>query len=182
MKRSLGPKTLVYPLPAFLIGTYDHTGKANIMTLAWGGICCSDPPLLAISIRKERWTYKAVLANGCFTVSIPPVALAAETDFAELGLTPVKGEFVNAPYVQECPVVLELSLHSHLHLGSHVQFIGKIEDVKAEDSCLDEKGNLALVKVDPLIFDSGERQYFQAGDPKHKAFSSDKTFWKKNNK
>ena len=191
MKRSLGSKTLVYPLPAFLIGTYDHTGKANIMTAAWGGICCSEPPMFTVSVRKERWTHKAILANGGFTVNIPSVALCAETDFAgiasgrdtdkfaELGLTPVKGGFVNAPYVRECPVVLELSLHSHLHLGSHTQFIGKIEDVKADENCLDEKGIPLLAKVDPLMYDGGARQYFQAGELKGSAFSCGKVFWKK---
>ncbi len=191
MKRSLGPKTLVYPLPAFLIGTYDEEGKPDIMTLAWGGICCSEPPLLAVSIRKERWTYKAILANECFTVSIPPASLAAETDFAgiasgrntdkfaELGLTPVKGEFVNAPYVRECPVVLELTLRSHQDLGSHTQFIGEIQDVKAEDACLDEKGNPVLARVDPLLYDGGSHQYFKAGEPQGKAFAGGKIFWKK---
>ena len=191
MKRSLGPKTLVYPLPIFLVGTYDETGKANIMSLAWGGICCSEPPLLAVSVRKERWTYKAILAGGCFTVSIPPATLAAETDFAgiasgrdtdkfaELGLTAVKGEFVGAPYVQECPVVLELTLHSHTDLGSHVQFIGEIEDCKVEDGCLNEAGVPVLAAINPLLYDGGAREYFQAGGPRGKAFAGGKIFWKK---
>ena len=77
MKLSIGPQTLVYPMPAFLIGTYDAGGKPNIMTAAWGGICCSEPPMLAVSVRKPRWTYEAVLQRKAFTIGIPSVRLAA---------------------------------------------------------------------------------------------------------
>ena len=192
MKRSLGPQTLVYPMPAFLIGTYDDTGKPNIMTVAWGGICCSAPPLAAVSVRKERWTYDAICARKAFTINIPSADMAARTDFAgmasggktdkfkELGLTPVRGEFADAPYVRECPMVLELSLHSATELGSQVLFIGEIKDVKAEESCLDENGKPVLEKLDPLIYDGGAREYYRPGAVVGKAFSGGKVFWKKN--
>ena len=191
MKRSLGPTTLVYPMPAFLGGTYDENGKPNIMAAAWGGICCSEPPLLAVSIRKQRHTYDAVLKRKAFTVSIPPSRLAAHVDFAgiapgkstdkfaELSLTPIKGEFVDAPYVQECPVILELSVHSSSDLGSHVQFIGEIKDVKVDTDCLDEAGKPVREKIDPLGYDGGMREYFQMGSSVCKAFSGGKIFGKK---
>ena len=191
MKRSLGPMTLVYPMPAFLIGTYDEAEKANIMTLAWGGICCSEPPLLAISLRKQRHTYNAILERKGFTVNIPSTQLAAHTDFAgiasgnatdkfkELSLTPVKAEFVDAPYVGECPAVLELSLHSTTELGSHVQVIGEIQDVKVDDECLDEMGKPVRGTIDPLCYDFGMREYFRTGPSMGKAFAGGKIFWKK---
>ncbi len=191
MKRSLGPKTLVYPLPAFLVGTYDATGKANIMTLAWGGICCSEPPLLAISVRKERWTYDAILNRKGFTVNVPSADLAAQTDFAgiasgrktdkfkELGFTAVKAEFVDAPYVRECPLIVELGLHSSMDLGSHTQFIGEIKDVKVNDDCLDANGTPVMAKLNPLSYDGGAREYYMAGGPMGKAFAGGKIFWKK---
>lgn len=191
MKRSLGPMTLVYPMPAFLVGTYDAGGKANIMTAAWGGICCSEPPLLAVSIRKQRWTHEAIQSRKSFTVNIPPAAMAAQVDFAgiasgrttdkfkELGLTPVKCEFVDAPYVEECPVIIELKLHSNLDLGSHVQFIGEIEDVKVNDNCLDDSGKPALDRINPLLYDGGMREYRQIGAPMGKAFAGGKIFWQK---
>lgn len=192
MKRSLGPKPLVYPLPAFLIGTYLADGKANIMTAAWAGICCSEPPLLAVSIRKERATHQAILDRNCFTVNIPRATMAAETDFAgiaggdktdkfaELNLTAVKGEFVDAPYVKECPVVLELALRSSTDLGSHTQFIGEITDAKIDDNCLDESGKPVISRINPLFYDGGGREYFQAGPPMGKAFAGGKIFWRKN--
>lgn len=191
MKRSLGPKTLVYPLPAFLVGTYDAAGKANIMTAAWGGICCSEPPLLSVSVRKERWTHKAIRERNAFTINVPSADLAAETDFAgiasgaktdkfaELPFTPVRAEFVDAPYIGECPVVVELALHSSHDLGSHEMFIGEIKDVKINENCLDGKGNPVLSRVDPLIYDGGSRAYYRAGEIAGKAFAGGKIFWKK---
>ncbi len=191
MKKSLGPQTLVYPMPAFLVGTYDDAGKANIMTAAWGGICCSEPPLLAVSVRKARWTYAAVLARKAFTVSIPSAKLAARTDFAgiasgrntdkfaQLGLSAVRGEFVDAPYVEECPVALELALHSSLDLGSHTQFIGEIKDVKIDENCLAETGKPDINLVDPLIYDGGGREYRQVGGHVGHAFAGGKIFWNK---
>ncbi|MDR3074028.1 MAG: flavin reductase family protein [Deltaproteobacteria bacterium] len=191
MKQSLGPITLLYPLPAFLVGSYDAAGKANIMTAAWGGICCSEPPLLAVSIRKGRWTYDAVMARGAFTINIPSVSLVAQVDFAgiasgkktdkfkELNLTAVRSDLVDAPYVGECPVVVEARLHSSQDLGSHVQFIGKIEDVKVDRECLDEDGKPVLFQINPLLYDAGTRQYHHIGAPMGKAFADGKIFWRK---
>ena len=71
MKKALGPVTLAYPMPAFLVAAYDEEGKANIMTAAWGGICCSNPPCIAVSVRPERWTHKAIVARKAFTVCVP---------------------------------------------------------------------------------------------------------------
>ena len=191
MKRSFGANTLVYPMPAFLIGTYDDEGKANIMTAAWGGICCSEPPMLAVSVRKQRWTFDAIQKRKAFTISIPSAKQAAETDFAgiasgrntdkfeALHLTAVKSDLVDAPYVGECPVVVELTLHTQLELGSHVQFIGEIKDVKIDEACLDAEGKPVMAKINPLVYDGGARQYHAVGDPMGKAFAGGKIFWKK---
>ncbi len=191
MKKSLGPQTLVYPMPAFLVGTYDETGRANIMTAAWGGICCSEPPLLAVSIRKNRKTYEALVARKAFTISIPSGQLAAQTDFAgiatgrntdkfaQLNLTPARGAFADAPYVEECPVVLELVVHSSQDLGSHVQFIGEIKDVKIDEDCLNEAGKPDIALVNPLLYDGGGREYRHVGSAAGKAFAGGKIFWEK---
>ncbi len=190
-KKSIGAKTLVYPMPAFLVGTYDEAGKPNIMTAAWGGICNSEPPMVAVSVRKARWTYAAILARKAFTICIPSAKLAAQTDFAgiasgrktdkfaQLGLTAVRGEFVDAPYVEECPVVVELALHTTVELGSHNQFIGEIKDVKIDSDCLDDKNNPNISLIDPLIYDGGCSQYHRVGAPAGKAFAGGKIFWKK---
>jgi flavin reductase (DIM6/NTAB) family NADH-FMN oxidoreductase RutF len=190
MKRSLGPQPLVYPLPVYLVGSYAENGQPNIMTAAWGGICCSEPPCLAVSVRKSRLTCAAVQTREAFTISVPPARLLAEADFAGLAsgkdcekfarlkLTAVRAELVDAPYVGECPLVLELALRHSLDLGSHVQFIGEIKDVKIEESCLDSAGKPDALALDPLIYDGGGRQYFHYGKIAGKAFSAGKVFFK----
>jgi flavin reductase (DIM6/NTAB) family NADH-FMN oxidoreductase RutF len=175
-KRSLGPSPLLYPEPALLVCVWDAAGKANVMLAAWGGICCSEPPSLAVGIRPERWTYAALLSRKAFTVGIPSEDLLAGADFvgmvsgkrmdkfARAGFSAQKAEFVDAPYVAECPVVLECSLSNTLELGSHTLMIGTILDVKADEDCLDASGKFPDIdKVAPLVFDAGSRAYYGVG-------------------
>ncbi|MDR2800519.1 MAG: flavin reductase family protein [Desulfovibrio sp.] len=189
-KRSLGPNTLLYPEPALLVCVWDAAGKANVMTAAWGGICCSEPPLLAVSIRPERWTYGALLSKKAFTVGIPSESMLAGADFAGMvsgrrmdkfskaGFSALKAEFVDAPYVAECPVVLECSLSNSLELGSHTLMIGAILDVKADPGCLDASGEFPdIAKVAPLIYDAGSRAYYGVGRKLGEAFSVGKNFF-----
>ena len=165
-KRSLGPVTLAYPLPAFLVGSYDLDGRPNIMTAAWGGICSSEPPCLSVSVRESRWTHHGIIKNKAFTVSIPNAGLVAETDYAGImpgkkddkftatGLIPVRSDLVEAPYVEQCPVIIELSLYKTVELGSHTQFIGQIMDVKVNENCFQTGQNKPdMEKINPLIFD-----------------------------
>ncbi|CAK7051617.1 MAG: Flavoredoxin [Desulfovibrio sp.] len=193
MKVSLGAKALFFPLPVFLVGSYDKAGTPNIMTAAWGGICCSEPPMFAVSIRPSRWTFDAVMSRKGFTINVPTGGMAAQVDFAgiasgekadkftQLGLTAVKSDLVDAPYVEECPVVLECALHSTVELGSHVQFIGEIKDVKVTDECLDEKKHPIISLINPIVYDGGGREYFKVGTPLGKAFAGGKIFWQETN-
>jgi flavin reductase (DIM6/NTAB) family NADH-FMN oxidoreductase RutF len=186
MKKSLGAKTLAQPSPVWLVGTYDAQGKPNIMTIAWGGICCSQPPCIAVALRKATYTHGCILQRKAFTISIPSVALAKEADyvgivsgknvdkFAETKLTSVKSELVDAPYVQECPIVIECKLLHTLEIGLHTQFIGEILDIKAEDSVLDGQGYTDILKTKPFVFDTGQRAYFGIGERIGKAFSMGK--------
>ena len=115
MKKSLGARTILYPTPVLIVGTYDAAGKPNAMTAAWGGICCSSPPCVAVSLRKATYTYGNIALQGGFTISIPSEKYVREADyfglmsgkktdkFAESGLTPVRSDLVNAPYVAEFP-------------------------------------------------------------------------------
>ncbi|MDR3155448.1 MAG: flavin reductase family protein [Deltaproteobacteria bacterium] len=181
MKKSHGPKTLAYPLPAWLVGTYDENGAPNIMTAAWAGILASDPPVIGVSIRPSRATFDGITLHKAFTVSCPSAALAVETDFAgivsgrmhdkfrEAGLTPAKATLVNAPYVEECPVVAECRLLKTLELGSHVLFAGQILDVKAEEGVESENGSLDVPRIDPLVYSSAG--YFRLGEFLGPAFS-----------
>ncbi|MDY6863703.1 MAG: flavin reductase, partial [Thermodesulfobacteriota bacterium] len=78
MKKSIGAKTIVYPCPTFIVGTYDSTGKPNVMTAAWGGISCSSPPCVAISLRKATYSYGNLMEHKAFTISIPPQSYVKE--------------------------------------------------------------------------------------------------------
>jgi flavin reductase (DIM6/NTAB) family NADH-FMN oxidoreductase RutF len=183
MRRSLGPSLLAYPMPAFLVGTYDAEGKANIMTAAWGGICCSAPPCVMVAVRPQRWTFQALKSRRAFTVGVPSCALAVAADYAGIvsgetqdkfagaGLTAKRAALVDAPYAEECPVVLECELIRTLELGSHTQFIGKILDAKVREDCLTPDGRPDTGKIDPLIFDAGQGMYYSLGPAVGKAFS-----------
>ncbi len=175
MKQSVGAKTLAMPTPVWLVGTYDPAGKPNIMTIAWGGICCSQPPCLAVSLRKATHTYAAVEARRAFTVSIPAESQAAQADyvgtvsgrdvdkFAACGWTPVRSELVDAPYVGEAPLVVECRLLHMLELGLHTQFVGEIVDVKADPEVLGAKGYPDITKVKPFAWDTAHRGYYGMG-------------------
>ena len=183
MKKSLGAKTLLYPTPVLVIGTYDSNGRANAMTASWGGICCSTPPCIAVSIRKATYTYGNLMERAAFTVNIPAEAQIRAADyfgmvsgrnedkFKAIRLTPVKGDIVNAPYVEEFPLVIECRLVQSIELGSHTQFIGEVMDVKADESVLGEGEVPDIEKLRPVIFTPVSRNYYGIGSFVGKAFS-----------
>ncbi|MFI3272662.1 MAG: flavin reductase family protein [Pseudomonadota bacterium] len=187
MLRSLGARPLVVPTPLFLVGSYDEQGKANIMAAAWAGICSSQPPCLTVSLRKSRWTYNSILERGAFTINVPSRGFVRHADytgifsgkdedkFAKLGLTAVAGEHVDAPYVGEFPMVVELKLLQTVELGVHTQFIGEIMDVKVADHCFDDAGRPDITKIDPVIFAPAAKEYYAVGDFLAKAFSAGKS-------
>jgi flavin reductase (DIM6/NTAB) family NADH-FMN oxidoreductase RutF len=183
MKKSLGAKTLAQPAPAWVIGSYDAQGKPNMMTIAWGGICCSQPPCVTISLRMATYTYGCIKERKAYTVNIPSAALVKEVDyvgivsgrtvdkFAVTKLTPVRSELVDAPFIKEFPVVIECKVLHTVEIGLHTQFIGEIMDIKAEESVLDEQGMADILKVRPLIFNPGQGAYYSIGECIGKAFS-----------
>ena len=183
-KRSLGARPLLYPLPVLLVATYDADGNPNVMAAAWGGICSSDPLSLTVSVRPERWTHDALLARKAFTVCIAPENMAVAADYVGIasgrrydkfpvaGFTPVRAEKVDAPYIAECPVVLECVLSQTVRIGAHTMMIGTILDVKADEDSLDASGEFPdILKVAPLIYDSGSRCYYGIGQRVGPAFS-----------
>jgi len=186
MKESLGAKTLAFPTPAWVIGTYDAEGKPNVMTAAWGGICCSKPPCVYVSLRQATYTYGNIMRRKAYTVSIASVAYLKETDyfgvvsgrnvdkFSASGLTPVKSDLVDAPYVKEFPLILECKLIHTLEVGLHTLFIGEIMDVKADLSILDEKRMPDIEKLRPIIFSPGKQVYHAVGKYLDQAFSAGK--------
>ena len=183
MKISLGAKTLVFPTPVWIVGTYDQGGRPNVMSAAWGGICCSSPPCLAVSLRKATYTYGNIVKRKAFTISVPSEEYAREADyigmvsgrnsdkFGTAGLTPVRGSLVDAPYVGEFPLVIECRLLHTIEIGLHTQFVGEILDVKADDSVCDGNGYADIEKVKPILFDPGINTYHGVGRLLGRAFS-----------
>jgi flavin reductase (DIM6/NTAB) family NADH-FMN oxidoreductase RutF len=183
MKQSLGAKIVVGATTVWVIGTYDREGKPNFMTAAWGGVCCSDPPCLGVSLRKATYSYAAIVERKAFTVNIPPARYVKETDYAGItsgrdtdkwqatGLTPERSTLVDAPYVAEFPLVLECRLLHALELGLHTRFIGEIADVKAEESVLGEDRSLDIERLDPFFYIPGKRTYYRIGSYLGKAHS-----------
>jgi flavin reductase (DIM6/NTAB) family NADH-FMN oxidoreductase RutF len=179
MKRSLGAKTILFPAPVLVVGTYDQAGKPNVMTVAWGGICCSEPPCVAVSLRKATYTYGNIMERKAFTVNIPSEAYVKEADyfgiatgrrqdkFAATKLTPVKSDLVDAPYVEEFPLVLECRL-------LHTQFIGEILDLKADESVLGLSNMPEMEKVKPIVYGPTVRGYYGVGKYLGRSFSMGK--------
>jgi flavin reductase (DIM6/NTAB) family NADH-FMN oxidoreductase RutF len=167
-----------------VIGTYDRNGRPNAMTAAWAGICCSNPPCVAVSLQKPRYTHGNIREGKAFTVNVPSEKYMREADyfgmvsgkdtdkFAASGLTPVKGTEVNAPYVGEFPVILECTLLHTFDLGLHTQFVGEILDVKVEESALGRDGKPEMGKVRPFVYDSARQEYYGIGRLVGKAFSA----------
>ena len=184
---SLGPQAFVSPAPVMLVGTYDDQGRPNIMTVSWGGLCCSQPPCLSVSLRRSTWTCRALQQRNAFTVSIPSRSMVGQADFAglvsgcqenkfqTLGLTPQPGDHVDAPFVAECPVVLELLLRHTLELGSHIQFVGEIMDVKVNKDCLTPEGLPDPARIDALAFAPLTKEYYGTGEFIARAFAVGKT-------
>ncbi len=174
-KKSLGARPIL-PSPVWVIGSYDKNGRSNAMTSAWAGICSSRPPCVAISLRKETYTYGNILEKKAFTINIPSESQAAYAayfgsvsgrdlnKFEVTGLTPVKSEIVDAPYIKEFPLILECKLKQTLEIGSHTMFIGEIMDIKVDESILTEDGGLDLEKLKGFFFLPGRGKFYRYGE------------------
>lgn len=183
MRKSFGAKTWLFPCPVVVIASYACDGKPNIMTAAWCGIVNSNPPSVAVSLRKATYSYNALVKREAFTVNIPSQDYLAETDyvgiasgrdsdkFTESGLTPLKSELVDAPYIAEFPVVVECKLVRYDDLGLHTQFVGEIIDVKVLETCLNADGRPDTGKIKPFTYVPSEGMYYGLGKSLVSAYS-----------
>lgn len=180
-KITLGPQTLVYPMPAFLIGA-NIGEKSNFMAAAWSGIANSTPPMITVALQHHRYTLKGIKEHGTFSVNVPKTSQIRETDYcgivtgakedktAACGFTVFYGSLKTAPLIEECPVNLECKVVHTLTLGSHALVIGQIEEVYVSEECLTD-GEPDPRKIDPLIYVTGaSKSYFSLGEPKGPAF------------
>jgi flavin reductase (DIM6/NTAB) family NADH-FMN oxidoreductase RutF len=181
MKQSLGARTLAVPTPVWLIGSYNSQNKPNLMTAAWGGICCSRPPCLQVSLRSATYSHGNIKNRKAFTINIPSdeywreadyvgIASGKDTDkIADTRFTVTKSELIDAPLIEECGLVIECKLKETIELGLHTMYVGEIVDVKADDSVLSE-GKLDIKKIRPIIYSPGESGYFSIGEKISDAF------------
>ncbi|HPR83858.1 MAG TPA: flavin reductase family protein [Pontiellaceae bacterium] len=173
-KQSWKPGNMLSPVPAVLVscgGTGDW--KPNLITVAWAGTVCTNPPMLSISVRPERHSYDIIRQTGEFVVNIPTVKQAKATDwcgvvsgrdhdkFEKAGLTPAPALNVECPVVAECPVNIECKVRQTLELGSHVMFVAEVVGVQASESLIDAKGKLCLENAGLFAYVHGA--YFELG-------------------
>lgn len=183
-KTSLGAKTVLASTPMMIVGTYDDDGKANVMAAAWGGICCSKPPCVNVSLRKATYSYDCIVKRKAYTVSIPSVNQVREADyigiasgrdtdkFADTGLTPVRSELVDAPYVDEFPLVLECTLLHTLEIDLHTLFVGEIKDVKVDANAVSEETyRVCINALRPMIYSPLDASYHTLGESIGKGFT-----------
>jgi flavin reductase (DIM6/NTAB) family NADH-FMN oxidoreductase RutF len=175
MKQLWKPSTILNPVPVVMVTCSDSCGKSNIITLAWAGTINSEPPMVSISVRKERYSHRLIKEKGQFVVNLTTSALAFATDlcgvksgrdidkFAAAGLTPVKASVVDVPLIRESPVNIECVVRNRLELGSHDMFTGEIVAVHVEDSLIDGKGKLCLDRAGLICYSHGE--YWTLGEP-----------------
>lgn len=161
------PSTLLNPVPIVMVTCEDPAGKPNIITLAWAGTVNSAPPMLSISVRKERYSYDLIKDRGEFAVNLPTDKLVFATDlcgvksgretdkFQLTGLTPENASKVGVPIIKECPVALECVVRNSLELGSHDLFLAEVVAVDVEEGLLDQKGRLHLEKAGLICYSHG---------------------------
>ena len=172
-KQKWKPGNMVYPLPAVLVSCGDKEGHANLMTAAWTGTICSDPPMVYVSIRKERYSHAMIQETGEYVINLTTEDLAWATDFCgvrsgrhldkfkEMQLTPVFGELEYAPMVEESPVSIECKVTQVMELGTHDMFMAEVVAVHVDEKYMDEKGTFHLEQAKPLVYSHG--QYYGMG-------------------
>ncbi len=186
MKKSIGAKTFLPVTPVLIIGSYDDKFQPNLMACAWGGICCSKPPCVNVSLRKATYSYHNIVSHKAFTVNILFSDQVEKVDFygivsgrdhnkfEQTGITPVKSNIVDAPYGKEFPMVLECKVIHQIDIGLHTEFIGEIMDIKIENDLLDGNGKILVNKFHPIIYIPEIREYYTRGEYLGKAHSMGK--------
>lgn len=168
MKIKKSPWTALFPCPVVLVTCVDSKEKPNIITLAWVGTVCSNPPMMGLGIRPHRHSYGLIERSGEFVVNIPTKDLVKETDFcgtvsgkdvdkfSKTGLTPEPAEKVKPPLIKECPVNIECVVKKIIPLGVHHLVLGEIVHVHVDQEILNEKGRIDFNRASPFVYNQGE--------------------------
>ena len=166
-KQSWKPGNMLYPLPVVLVSAADEEGNTNVLTVAWAGTVCSDPPMVSVSIRPERYSYRMIKETGEFVINLTTEELAYATDycgvvsgrnadkFKNMHLTPVKGDVVKAPLIKESPVNIECIVKDIKSLGSHDMFIAQVAAVHVDEKYMVTKNKFHLEDAHPIVYSHG---------------------------
>ncbi|MDO4941764.1 MAG: flavin reductase family protein [Lachnospiraceae bacterium] len=172
-KISWKPGNMVYPLPAVLVTCSNGRGEDNVLTIAWTGTVCTNPPMTYISVRPERHSYHIIKESGEFIINLTTKELAKATDFCgvrsgkdmdkfeQMHLTKEKAKVVNVPMIAESPVNIECKVIEIKELGSHHMFLAEVVNVNVDESLMDETGKFHLSRSNPLVYSHGE--YYETG-------------------
>lgn len=165
MKQDWKPGTMIYPLPAILVSCGSTAEEYNLITVAWTGTLCTNPPMCYISVRPERHSYAIIKKNMEFVLNLTTEDMAFATDwcgvrsgrdydkFKEMRLTPGKATIVSAPIVEESPLNIECRVKEIISLGSHDMFIAEVVNVRADERYLNpQTGKFELSESHPLVY------------------------------
>lgn len=168
------PGNMLYPLPAVMVTCQDNEKKPNIITVAWTGTVCSDPAMVSVSIRKERYSYDMIKNSREFVINLVTKDLVRKADycgvksgrdvdkFKEIKLTPVKAKLVSAPLIGESPVNIECRVKDIIPLGSHDMFLAEVVSVAVNKQLMDKSGRFHLNKAGLIVYSHGE--YYGLGE------------------
>lgn len=168
------PGTMLYPVPAVLV-TSRYNGKDNVFTVSWAGTICTEPPMLSISVRPERLSYRMIKSSGEFVVNVPSSDMAFAVDFCgvksgaevdkfkEMKFNKRKASVVKAPVIAECPLAIECKVEKVIELGSHHMFIARVVAVLADESLIDKRNRFRLEDARLLCYNHGH--YCAASKP-----------------
>lgn len=166
-KISFKAGNMLYPLPVVMVSVADKEGKSNILTVAWAGTVCTNPPMVSISVRKERFSHAMLLETGEFVINLTTEKLVYVTDYCgvksgrdvdkckELDLHLVPGKKVKVPRLLESPVNIECRVTEVKELGSHDMFLAEVVAVSVDDAYMDEKNSFHLDQADPIVYSHG---------------------------
>jgi len=161
------PGNMLYPLPVVMVSMAGLDGEKNIITIGWTGTVCSDPPMVSISVRPERYSYQMLKDTGEFVINLTTKELAYATDycgvksgrdtdkFKEMKLTAIPGSVVKAPLIGESPVNIECRVTEVKHLGTHDMFLAEVVAVHADEKYMDENNRFHLEKAEPIVYSHG---------------------------
>lgn len=173
-KQTWKPGNMLYPLPAVMISCKRPDEKPNIITVAWAGTVCTNPAMVSISVRPERYSYDIIKETKEFVINLVTKELVYATDycgvksgrevdkFKEMKLTPLKMEYVSAPGIAESPVNIQCRVEQILELGSHHMFIAKVLGVTVDEKYINETGKFCLNDSELVTYSHGE--YFKIGE------------------